>query len=789
MRNGDDEFFDLSFLKRNRPSCLVDGINFIQDLATVLLAAGLAGALCKRIGLSVIVGYLLAGILIGPHTPPFSLIHDVARIETLSQVGLVFLMFAIGLGLSLTKFRRLGLTAVIGTGLGAFFVLNLTKLLGLAVGWTSTQSLFVAAMFMVSSSAVIAKIIQDLNLGHERFAQVALGVTVLEDVVAVIMLAVLGAQTAPAGGGTSGVGGMLASLSAFVVALVMIALFFVPRLLRRLEARADPELQTIVVAGVLFLMAWLAVKAGYSPALGAFLLGAIVAEMPQRSGLEKAFTGMRDMFSSVFFVAIGMMIEVSLVLRVWPWILGLCAFTLLARFLAVTLAMVGVGLPFREAARTGLTVTPLGEFTFLIAQLGVTARVLPKEFYPVAVGVSILTVLISPLINRRAEPVVSWLERNEPSWLRRAVGAYHSWIGQFSVVQGSLWWRLTKGRWMQIALEMLFITGLLIFSELLYSAYAGSGLAGAVSPTTAKLIFWSVIGLLVLVPLVAIWRNISALSLIFAELATQRTRASAKVVERSLKIVGVLGLAYWLSFTLPVEALSRWAWLVIIVILGAVLAGFSRRIVYWHSEWQTSLSGVFDRAGQDRSQEPLAPAWAENSGDWNINVQECVLPERAACSGKTIAELGVRARFGSSITEINRQGFTLVTPEPNQPLYSGDRLLLLGTPEQIAATRKALTEVTPPGETTSFDEARLEAVRVPAGKRTGSSLAQMQIQRRTGVLVAGHGRDGQRTINPAPTEVLRPGDEVLVLGAPSQIRAFKRWLEVDEENLPESRGI
>src|SRR5690606_8018755 len=164
----------------------MDGINLIQDLAIVLLAAGFAGVLCKRIGLSVIVGYLAAGMIIGPFTPPFSFISDVDRIQTLSQSGLVFLMFAIGLGLSLTKLGRMGLPTLVATGLGAFIMLNLTQLLGVFVGWSSMQSLFVAGMFVVSSSAVIAKIVTELKLSHEASAQRALTITVMEDVVAVV---------------------------------------------------------------------------------------------------------------------------------------------------------------------------------------------------------------------------------------------------------------------------------------------------------------------------------------------------------------------------------------------------------------------------------------------------------------------------------------------------------------------------------------------------------------------------------------------------------------------------
>lgn len=753
----------------------MDGINFIQDLAIVLLGAGIAGALCRRLGLSVIVGYLLAGIVIGPHTPPFSLVLDVGRIETLSQLGLVFLMFAIGLGLSLTKLRMMGVSTLLGTALGAFFMLNLTRLLGQALGWTSLQSLFVAAMFMVSSSAVIAKIIRDLNLSHERSGQLALGVTVLEDVVAVVMLAVLGVQGAATGAGSPGVGSLLAGLSAFVVLLVLTGLFFVPRLLRRLETKADPELQTIAVAGVLFLGALMTVKAGYSLALGAFLLGAIVGEMPQKSGVEKAFAGMRDLFSSVFFVAIGMMIDVSLMLEVWPWILGLGLFTLAARSVATGLALILVGTPPREARQAGLALMPLGEFTFVIAQLGVASQVLTAEFYPIAVGVSLFTVLLTPVINRYAAPLLSLLEKAEPRWLHRSLELYHNWLAQLGTRQGGhLWWRLSKKSLLQLGLEILFVTGLLAFSERLLAAFQHSPLAGTLTPSMLNLTFWVGIGLLVLVPLVAIWRHIAALAMILVEVAASRTRLPGPIVDNGFKMLSALGLAYWLSLILPVEYLSRWAWLAVAVVLAVVLVIFSRRLIFWHSKWQNSLREVF--AENPPEDGMRRRRWLESSGGWGIRVQEFIVPEHAACAGRSITELGVRSRYGCSIVEIDRQGHTMIAPEPSQALYSGDRLLLLGTPDQIAAARAGLATVEGSAAAVAFDQARLEPVMVPNGPHIGRSLAELQLPRRTGVLVAAIKRAGERLVNPAGTERLADGDELLVLGAPEQIRALRGWL-------------
>ena len=753
------------------------GITLIQDFAILLLAAGLAGSLCKRLGLSVIVGYLVAGLVIGPHTPPFSLIADEARILALSQVGLVFLMFSIGLGLSLTKFARMGAATVIAAGIGAFLMLNLTELLGFAVGWRPLSTLFVAAMLMVSSSAVIAKIVNDLKLAHERSSQLALAITLLEDVVAVAMLTLLAGQAHPGAGGGS-LGRLLGGLSAFVVLLVSAGLLLVPRLLRRLEARADPELQTIVVAGVLFLLALLAAKAGYSIALGAFLLGAIVAELPQKPGVEKAFSGLRDLFSSVFFVSIGMLIDPQLLVAVWPTILLLSIFALVARPLACGLALILVGTEPREARRASLLLTPLGEFSFIIAQLGVSTAVLPRTYYPIAVGASILTVLAAPVLGRHREAILRAIDRREPRWLQRTLDAYHGWLQQLRDRPARRpIWRLLRGRLVQIAIEMLLVSGLLIYSRPLLEALAASPVGTRFTRATFDYAFWSAVTVLVLVPLVAVWRNCAAVAMIVAE-GVEGGRLPRPLVERVSRALLALALGYWIYVVMPHGAFTRWGWLIIAAGAAAIVAVFSRRLIYWHSEWQSTLRAVFvDRPpdrGEARAQ--ARAALGEGLGAWNLALADSTVPDAAAYAGRTLADLAIPGRFGCTVVEIDRNGQPLSGLGPDTAVFAGDKLLLLGEPAQIAVARDFLNQETvaarPPD---AAEGAILEHCRV-TGPRAGHTLTELQVARRTGVRIVGIQRGDQRIINPAGSQRLEDGDALLLLGTLANLRRFRQWL-------------
>ncbi len=286
------------------------------------------GWLCQRIGLSVVVGFLAAGILVGPGMPYISLVSDVGRIETLAQVGLVFLMFSIGLRLSLRKLRRLGLPLLAAAFLGAIAMYYLSRLLAAALGWGATEGLFLAGVLMISSSAIIGKILHETGLNHERAGQLALGISVLEDVVAVVMLALLESVVQLGGSDArhaSEMGTTLLHLGAFVAMIGIAGLILVPWLLKRMSISMDEELQTLGLAALLFGLAILAQKAGYSLALGAFLLGIIVAETPHRHQVERTFEGMRDVFSAVFFVAIGMQIDVRELLDSAGLIAGVAA--------------------------------------------------------------------------------------------------------------------------------------------------------------------------------------------------------------------------------------------------------------------------------------------------------------------------------------------------------------------------------------------------------------------------------------------------------------------------------
>jgi len=764
------------------------GILLIRDLAVVMVVAGVIGWLCRRTGLSVVVGYLAAGVLIGPYTPPFAFVADLDRVQTLAQLGLVFLIFAIGMNLSISRLKRLGATVVVATMVGAILVLNGSRLAALGLGWDEKQGLFLAGILMVSSSAIISKVLEELNQTHDRAGQLALGVTVLEDVVAVAMLTLLSSLLPAGGGESSPLLNKLGALLAFVVFIALLSLLVVPKLLSRLRREGQAEIQTLLLAGLLLSLAWLAVQAGYSLALGAFVLGAIVGSTRYKADVERTFEGVRDMFGAVFFVAIGMLVDFRLLGDTWPLVLLVTGLAIVLRPVACALGFIAVGQSTRDSLRAGLILTPLGEFSFIIAQLGVAAKIVPPAFFPMAVGASLLTSLIAPVLTRRADGLSERVARLEPAFLREWTGFYHAWLVRLRERRSaSLLWRLTARRWIQVALHILTVSALILMAVPIYERvkpWAGPQVSfGAALPFA----FWTLFGLVLLAPLIAIWRNISALAMILAESATQPGGAERRLrplIEVALRAVSSGVLLVWLLALLPTGGtiLGAAGAVLLVLILAAVV--FWRRFVNLHSRLEIELLEQFKRASRTTSASSWSLTQPDAYHDWNLELDEVTLPGDSPRAGTSLGQLALRVQFGCSVIGIDRQGFGISNPGASTVLYPRDKLLLLGEKLQLESAARFLG-ASGSDNREGFDDLVMETTQVPeASPLVGMSLIDLQLINRYGVQIGAIRRGRQRIVAPAGGESIQAGDQLLVLGVAENLRAFAAQLAAPPDDAP-----
>lgn len=752
------------------------GISFLHDLAIILMVAGAAGWTCQRVGLSSVVGFLLAGMLVGPYTPPFALVSNLERVQTLSELGLVFLMFSIGMGLSIRRLQQMGVATLLATAIGALLVLLAGRAAGLLIGWSPTQSLFLAALLMTSSSAIINKVLQEIGATHEPASRRALTITVLEDVVAVVMLTVLTSVTAGGAAAGPSIGGTLALILLFVTVLVVAGLLLVPRGLGLLARTADEDLQTIIVAGVVIGSALLAAGAGYSLALGAFLLGAVVAVTPQRPQVERHIQGLRDVFTAVFFVSIGMLMDVRVIAESWLLVLVFGVFTVALRTAVCSASLIFVGHSTREAVRSGVMLTPIGEFSFIIAQLGVATKGAPELIYPLAVGLALFTALTAPLLIKHSAAISRGIERVEPRFFKELVALYHGSLRKLKRRQeGNAVWRLSQRPLRQSALGVLFVTGVLAFSRPVFSALFAR--PGERLPFLAlwQAAFWVALGLLLLAPLLAVWRNLAALAVIYAEaLASGDFRR--QVMQAGLRTIFAVAMLIWLWLLLPLQRAAIWTAAAVVLLLALLLVLLRRKLVLLHSKVEVELNEVLEAA--DERPAPSYEELLQPHREWDIHVHEIALPDDAAAAGKSLAELELRRQFGCSVAGVDRHGFAIPNPQPDLVLYPGDKLLVLATPAQAEAARRFITRARPPGEQTHLaEEIEMEGIRVPhASQAAGKMLIELEIPAATGVQVAGIERAGNHVLNPGPFQTLEAGDRLLVLGLPAQIAQFQRWL-------------
>src|ERR1700719_1397474 len=483
-------------------------LDLVQDLAVVTFFAGLGGFLCQKIGLSSIVGFLLAGLLVGPHTPPFSIVADENRIETLSQLGLVFLMFSIGLDLSVAKLRRMGIGIVLAVALGGILVFNIVRSICPFLGVSSSESLFVAGMLVASSSAIIGKILPETGLIHQRAGNLAMSITVLEDLVAVVALTFISSVAQMHKGTEANLGRILGVLLVFVTVVVVVGLLLLPRSLQRLNS-AGTDLLTITVAGLVLGIAVLSVKTGYSLALGAFLLGAIVAETPQRPTVERAMQGMRDVFIAVFFVSIGMLLNPALLLKNWVLILSLGIITIVVRTFALSASLLVTGTSDRDAFRAALMVTPIGEVAFIIAQLGVSAGLLSSDYYPIAVGVALFTALVSPILIRHSGSISDVWLKAQPKFFYDLLQLYQQFLASVGEHQRrSRVFGLARRSIPPLVISVTLASGILIVAPFLFVRWSLLFPAGSKSHWSSHL-FWGVIGVAAAAPLLGVWRRLA----------------------------------------------------------------------------------------------------------------------------------------------------------------------------------------------------------------------------------------------------------------------------------------
>jgi len=579
----------------------VHAISFIQDLAVIMLVAGVVTILFHRFKQPVVLGYIVAGFIIGPHTPPFGLIHDEVTIKTLAELGVIFLMFCLGLEFSLRKLFKVGATAFIAAFLEIVLMIWIGFEIGRWFGWSTMDSLFLGAILAISSTTIIVKALNDLKMKNERFAQLIFGVLIVEDILGIGIIALL-SGIAVSGSVSSGeVFSTVGKLSLFMIVALVIGILLVPRLLAYVARFESNEMLLITVLGLCFGFCLLVVKLEYSMVLGAFLIGAIMAESRQLVKIERLIEPVRDLFSAIFFVAIGMMIDpMVLVEYAWP-IVVITVAVVLGKMLSCGMGAFIAGNDGRTSLRVGMGLSQIGEFSFIIAALGMTLQVTSDFLYPVAVAVSAITTLLTPYLIRGADPLSLKLAKVMPRRLTRVLSLYGEWLRSIQPQgEGALLASMIRRILLQVGVNLALVVAI-FFSGGYFAAQIGEYLGEWISDVgQQKALIWGAALLLSLPFLIAAYRKLKALSMLLAEMgvkpemAGRHTQRVRRVIAEVIPLLSLLVIFLLLS-ALSASILPTSELLVLIVVVAAGVAALLWRwLIRVHTRMQIALLETLD---------------------------------------------------------------------------------------------------------------------------------------------------------------------------------------------------
>ena len=579
---------------------------FIQDMAIIMLIAGIVTVVFNKLKQPVVLGYIVAGVIIGPHTPPYDMIQDEKTVHILSELGVIFLLFSLGLEFSLKKLAKVGATAFIAAAAEILLMIWIGYEIGLYFGWSRMDAIFLGAMLAVSSTTIIVKALNELGMKNEKFAQIIFGILIVEDILAIGMIALLSGIATSGSVNSGDVFTTVGKLVLFMTVSLVVGILAVPRLLSFISRFKSNEMLLVAVLGILFGFCLLVMKLQYSVALGAFLVGAVMAESRQLHRIERLVEPIRDMFSAIFFVAIGLMFDPTVLVKYWLPITVITLAVVFGKLISCGLGTFVAGQGGRTPMRVGMGLAQIGEFSFIIAALGVSLKVTSEFLYPIVVAVSAITALLTPYLIKAADPLSAKAVTLVPTKVSGLLGMYSSWLESLQP-QGD---RAELTKIIRRILMQVLVNLALVIAVFLCGAFFVDGLSKQLSawtpdPDVQKAIIWGCALVLSLPFLIATYRKLQALSMLLAEMGVKPEFAGAytsgvrRIVSEVLPVMSIVGIML-LIFVLSASILPP------LNLLAFVLAGAAgllwllwSKLVKLHSRLQIALFETLDEQPDD----------------------------------------------------------------------------------------------------------------------------------------------------------------------------------------------
>ena len=737
----------------------------VQDLALILVVAGFVTLLFKKLKQPLVLGYIVAGFLVSPHMSYTMSVVDKDDIQTWADIGVIFLLFSLGLDFSIKKILKMGASPIIAACTIIFSMMLLGVIVGHSFGWKEMDCIFLGGMVAMSSTTIIYKAFSDMGLTQQGFASTVMSVLILEDILAIVMMVML--STVASGNSPDGVQllGSIMKIGFFLVLWFVVGLFAIPLFLRSVRKILNSETLLIVSLGFCCLMAVISTQVGFSAAFGAFVMGSILAETVEADKIIRLVDPVKNLFGAIFFVSVGMLVKPQVIVEYAIPILLLVITILAGQALFGTLGYLLGGQTLKNAMRCGFSMAQVGEFAFIIATLGKSLGVISEFLYPVVVAVSVITTFLTPYMIRAAEPCYNVLVKHLPKrWVRRLTHIQTNNAGE-SASTNNLWKVLMKK---------------MIFNTLIYGILSAAVIAimfSAALPICRNLsIKWTgshwignaVCGFLTILFIAPFLRSIvmkqnhsEAFKALWTDRRINRLPLTATILARVL--IALSFIFYICNY------LTRFKnALMIAVAVGLLILMLLSR---WLKKRSITLERLFIQNLQSRDieaqkQGKKKPLFANHLIDRDIHIANLELPDDSLWAGKTLYSLKLRNRFGVHISSILRGSKHINIPNGGTILFPGDKLQAIGNDEQLTKLSKAMkAELQPTITDIEKHEMKLRSFTISkTSPFIGKTLKDSGIRDEYNCMVVGVD-EGQKNLTLiTPSRSLQAGDVLWVVG-------------------------
>lgn len=742
----------------------------ITDLALILISAGVTTLLFKWLKQPLVLGYIIAGLLAGPYIHIFPTVGDQANINTWAEIGVVFLLFALGLEFSFKKLANVGSSALITATTEVITMLLAGYFVGHLLGWSTMNSIFLGGMLSMSSTTIIIKAFDDLGVRNQRFTSIVFGTLVIEDLIAILMMVLLSTVAVS----QKFIGkDLLVSLFKVVFFLILwflIGIYLIPAFLKRVGKLMNDETLLIIALGLCLGMVVVATQTGFSAALGAFIMGSILAETVEAERIERLIRPVKDLFGAIFFVSVGMLVNPAILVRyAWP-ILIVTLVTVFGKALFSSFGVLLSGQSLQTAVRSGFSLAQIGEFAFIIAGLGVSLKVLDPYVAPIIVAVSVITTFTTPYMIRLAGPFSQWLYRALPPGTVGFIDRYAS--GRKTVNHDSDWKKLLKAQIRKAVVYAVLLTAVFLLSTQVVYPFVRNRFPD--TALWADLAICSVTLLLMAPFLWALISNKHNSPDLFLRLWNDNKYNHGRLVALVLFRTSVA--VFFISAVLIAYLPLRNGAIVVLAVAVLALIWLFRRNLNQYAAIETQfLSNLNGREAVARERYPLQTSFDSELKDKDIHLVSLKVSPYSPAIGKSLAELSFREKYGINVVEIVRGDQTIYIPGGDDRLYPQDKVVLVGPEERLNRFCERIERGRKTREKNKAPEKiTLHSFTVDENFRfLGQTIAGSRVGKKYDNLIVGIERGG-RLLSPDKDLTFEPGDLVWIVGERDKIRRMLR---------------